>query len=73
MNEDEKTFLSSAESLSNVDEEKDNDVVVCATANFIVKNFEKYLLLMDLIRPYSLEIFTSMLYSFEYYVRSLDD
>lgn len=51
-----------------VEKSEEEDVVVCATSNFIVKNFEKYLLLMDLLRPLSLSIFNSLLYSFEYYV-----
>lgn len=72
MNEDEKSIATPNDSLSKLDQDKeDNDTVVCATANFVVKNFDKYLLLMDLIRPFALEIFTSLLYSFEYYVSYL--
>ena len=49
--------------------EEDQDVVACSTANFIVKNFEKYLLLMNLIRPYAFEIFDGLKSTFEFLVK----
>ena len=50
------------------DNDKKFDAVVCSSANYIVKGFENYLLLMDLVRPYSTEIFAELSKTFEYYV-----
>ncbi len=67
--DNDKTFIEEKiEEKQSNEKTEDEDVVVCATSNFIIKNFEKYLLLMDLLRPHSLNIFNSMLSSFEYYV-----
>jgi len=44
------------------------DVVVCSSSNNIVKTFETYLQLMDILRPISLEVFMGLTQTIDYYV-----
>ena len=44
------------------------DVVVCSSSNNIVKSFETYLQLMDILRPISLEVFMGLTQTIDYYV-----
>jgi len=48
--------------------EEDQEVVATSTANFIVKNFDKYLMLMNLIRPHALEIFRGLVGTVELFL-----
>ena len=48
--------------------EEEQEVVATSTANFIVKNFDKYLMLMNLIRPHALEIFKGLVGTIELFV-----
>jgi len=59
------------EKFSLFETEEISEVVVSSTSNFIVKNFEKYLLLMNLIRPNAIEIFTGLVSTFEFFVTFL--
>lgn len=44
------------------------EVVVSATSDIIVKSFETYVLLLNLLRTQSFEIFTGLVKVFEFYV-----
>lgn len=44
------------------------EVVVSATSDIIVKSFETYILLLNLLRTQSFEIFTGLVKVFEFYV-----
>ncbi len=48
--------------------ELDQEVVVNSTSNFLVKNFERYLKLMNLDTSHSIEIFTGLVDTFEFFV-----
>jgi hypothetical protein len=45
-----------------------SEVVVSATSEIIVKSFETYVLLLNLLRTQSFEIFTGLVKVFEFYV-----
>eukprot|EP01017_Pseudomicrothorax_dubius_P048228 TRINITY_DN8745_c0_g1_i2.p1 TRINITY_DN8745_c0_g1~~TRINITY_DN8745_c0_g1_i2.p1 ORF type:complete len:376 (-),score=93.79 TRINITY_DN8745_c0_g1_i2:171-1298(-) len=46
-------------------------MIVCSSANNLVKMFEKYVKYMDIFRPFSSEVFTSLMYLIKYYVYSV--
>ena len=48
-----------------------SDVVVCSSSNNIVKSFETYLQLMDILRPISLDVFMGLTQIIDYYVSFL--
>lgn len=51
--------------------EEDQEVVANPTANFIVKNFDKYLMLMNLVRPQALEIFRGLVGTIELFLYAI--
>jgi len=44
------------------------EVVVCAASDIIVKSFETYVLLLNLLRTNAFEIMTGLVTTFEFYV-----
>lgn len=72
MNENDTTFVSNGskgDSLTNLQNgDEEHEVVVCPSSDIIVKNFETYVLLLNILRPQAFEIFTSLVTTFEFYV-----
>jgi len=79
MNESDTTFVVNgsriAEKINHVDVLQNgietNEVVVCPSSDMIVKNFETYILLLNLLRPNALEIVTGLVTTFELYVNAI--
>lgn len=76
INEHDTTMMTNGGSLSldkknsdhksvNLDE---SEVVVCPASDMVVKSFETYVLLLNLLRTHSFEIFTGLMTAFDLYV-----